>query len=1005
MLRDPDLADDACQETWLAAYRRDPKWQPPRRWLAEALRRIAQGLRRGEARRQRREAATRLHAELPTTAELVARSELQRRLLDLVLRLDEPLRTTTLLHYQDGWSVADIASHQGCPDDTVRWRLRRAVSLLREACRRDLGSDWRVSLSGAVAHLVPVGRDAATVSTPSFAATSLGVLMGSKTVVGVVVVGVGLGLALWCWNEPEPLASPRQAAMVAPAAAVGGVASAAQPATPRGPDVIERHAAPEPAASTSASVLVGRVVDGADQPVAGVRVQAGVAGGWVRQTTNLADGTFSLVVPPTPEEEVRIDIVADEFHTRESLRCGPGQEPPHHGLRPGVRDLGVIRLVSAGVVRGEVVDERGAHVAQALLLTYGGGESSWTGTDGRFRMPHVLPGVHELIVQAADHAEVQCPITVTVGAITEVVVTLPPGPQLRGRIVDEGGRGVGGVLLRPESGYSFHLPVPSAENGQFRIGLASANPSALVVEDEHYEQVDCKGTEFAPGTDGIRLTVREIAVETRFRFVDSADGSLVPRFRLVIHRHRGEAGEFRQRSDWPVAARSHDEQGLVVCRARPGIDSFEVVVPGFVTHKGEVRHDHDGDAVQTVRLTHLPGLTGRVLRGGEPVAGARVWVTACQFSTFEVAGAPDTAVASFGDFQPDWYSTIALIALGSDAPQWGCTDFGKPIETATTDANGWFTLGVATTQPCFLQVDNGSGPPLRRGPIDVQRRVELGDLELPRAVRVRGRLDLAVPGPLGGHAVVFDGETKARVRTADDGTFELDAAPGSAFVLVEPTRDLVVPWLPDQGRARYFLRIPDTADMPLVLPVANCATVRLTVTAKAPVSLEGAGLVLVPRDGRAATEVRASFSASGTLSAVVPALGVCRCELRLGNRRLWPVGDDVELLAGKEVEVTLAVAMGDIAIGCGTWPTKGTVTLRMSHAEGLTNEMELQFAGHDIDDVDASEATFEAGHLLLRRLPVGAAQVHILLRDAMGTTLVDRTVAVTVADGALARID
>ncbi len=55
LARDPGLAEDIVQETWVSALRRGPKDDRSLRgWLATILRRHLRQVRRGEARRGRR---------------------------------------------------------------------------------------------------------------------------------------------------------------------------------------------------------------------------------------------------------------------------------------------------------------------------------------------------------------------------------------------------------------------------------------------------------------------------------------------------------------------------------------------------------------------------------------------------------------------------------------------------------------------------------------------------------------------------------------------------------------------------------------------------------------------------------------------------------------------------------------------------------------------------------------------------------------------------------------
>src|SRR5262245_54610429 len=131
LVKDADVADDISQETWLAAHDRLPADRPLRPWLARVVLNVTRMRSRAETRRDAREAAVPVLPAEPQTDALVDRVALQRALVDAVLALAEPLRTTVLLHYFEGLSSAAIARPLGIPDGTVRRRLKDALDELR----------------------------------------------------------------------------------------------------------------------------------------------------------------------------------------------------------------------------------------------------------------------------------------------------------------------------------------------------------------------------------------------------------------------------------------------------------------------------------------------------------------------------------------------------------------------------------------------------------------------------------------------------------------------------------------------------------------------------------------------------------------------------------------------------------------------------------------------------------------------------------------------------------
>lgn len=145
LVRDDALADDLTQEAWLAALAHPPKeGLPVRPWLGQVMRNLVRMRFRGERRRQAREAnahaaEAREDAAPHSPEQLLARVETQRSLTALVVKLEEPLRSTVLLRYYEGLSAADIALQQAVPAGTVRWRLKSALDKLRAELDRTHG--------------------------------------------------------------------------------------------------------------------------------------------------------------------------------------------------------------------------------------------------------------------------------------------------------------------------------------------------------------------------------------------------------------------------------------------------------------------------------------------------------------------------------------------------------------------------------------------------------------------------------------------------------------------------------------------------------------------------------------------------------------------------------------------------------------------------------------------------------------------------------------------------
>jgi len=175
-------ADDLVQETWLVALRHPPRaGGSPRPWLARVARRLASNFRRSRARRTaHEEGAVRAERLLDPSATTEA-LEIQRILAEAVLRLEEPLRSTVVLRYLRELDSNQIGELQGTPPGTVRWRLKRALELLREDLDSRLSDDERRWSSALAAWL------GARASTATKTTTMRRTLASAKAVAGAVL--------------------------------------------------------------------------------------------------------------------------------------------------------------------------------------------------------------------------------------------------------------------------------------------------------------------------------------------------------------------------------------------------------------------------------------------------------------------------------------------------------------------------------------------------------------------------------------------------------------------------------------------------------------------------------------------------------------------------------------------------------------------------------------------------------------------------------------------------
>ena len=196
LVRDSASVDDLMQETWAAALVRPPA-QPRAAvsWLKRVLHNRAHTQRRRDDARGRRERSIAQpelqHGSRPDL--LLETLELQREVVDRVLTLQEPLRSTLFLRFFDELGCAEIAQRQGVAVSTVRFRIQRALEHLRVQLDSSHGSRRR--WHSALAPLLPVsgggavGLTTQTTTGASSAGSAAGHVPGGSLLTAGMTIG------------------------------------------------------------------------------------------------------------------------------------------------------------------------------------------------------------------------------------------------------------------------------------------------------------------------------------------------------------------------------------------------------------------------------------------------------------------------------------------------------------------------------------------------------------------------------------------------------------------------------------------------------------------------------------------------------------------------------------------------------------------------------------------------------------------------------------------------
>ena len=138
LVSDEHAGADVAQQTFLAAIEQPPsEGKPLKSWLSRVARNLSIKQRLAETRRRKRERAYAVPERAPSASEVIEREEIRRKVVDAVLGLEEPYRSTLLMRYFEDLDAAAIAERLGCSASTVRNRHRRALVLLRDALDED----------------------------------------------------------------------------------------------------------------------------------------------------------------------------------------------------------------------------------------------------------------------------------------------------------------------------------------------------------------------------------------------------------------------------------------------------------------------------------------------------------------------------------------------------------------------------------------------------------------------------------------------------------------------------------------------------------------------------------------------------------------------------------------------------------------------------------------------------------------------------------------------------
>jgi len=821
---DPGSAEDLVQETWLRALTKPPGSPLAlRAWLGRVLRNLAIDRGREQQLRGRSGADLGDAAELPAAGELVERLDIQRVLVEELMRTPEPYRKTILLVYYEDIAPSEVARRQGIPPGTVRWRLKHGLDLLRSRLDDRLGEqpgNWALALAALADPRSASVRRGLAVTSSSFTGA---VLMSTGMKLSVSVVGlIALGTIVW---KLDPSGSPPTLGT-----AEAAVAPSLQPLPDEEPllagetsdagvgrtDAVVENATVSVVEETTGdpeTSLTARFLDTGGLPISGVRLDfAFLDNRAYGAAVSGPDGRAELTIAWSRVEKPSVLLWGEQ-----NFMCRAAGKATH-SMRVGLEEretvhVGEITLEPAGEIWGIVVDQNGEPVADSTVfaapssyrvrqnLDEQGGSlsahmllehdastrpSTQTDSSGSFRLDDVAAGRRRVWSGTRDtRFSYSALIEVVAGEVHEgallVLEALRHEDVIEGVVLDPEGMPRQRALV--QAAYSVRTKAGNRsgsygaftdEEGRFKLRLEAHVPHDLTVRDAElvFAPILCEAIE--PGSRDLVLRFRgELTFEI---FVHDTSGSPIEQFKTWTFEIEDEQQALEQRIENALWSSSRIEGGIGPHdngRARVSVRSerFDMLVyarGGELLALGPLDLREIGEQLECTVITP-PAVRGRVHAQGRPLQGASI----------EVMGMPATGGLRTAEEMP-------------------CLVDPSPLDRTTTDASGRFSVfcdlsalaGIWYGRKSALEdgafrlraAADGFAPAF----IEVRPDEEALDIELTPGGSITGRV-LTDPGtnPAGTIVGVTNGDGHPRsTRCTEDGRFLLEnLTPGPWYVM------------------------------------------------------------------------------------------------------------------------------------------------------------------------------------------------------------------------------
>jgi len=460
LVRDRHAAEDLVQDAWVAAL--EQKAQPAGRgFLARVLRnRLSNRWKLADRRRAREAEVARPEAVDCTTP--LEELEVERTVLDAVRALPEPVRGAIWMRYWRDLGPADIARATDVSVDTVKSRLVRGRTLLRERLERDLSTDERdwcavllAALPSETGTALPPHAAGTGASTPLLGAIWMGTtgklcLASAAIAAGAFFLfrgGARPAVVPTTTSPGEVRAAQPEAAVERPVASETARVDVATPVAAVAPE-------PELSAAAAGARFLGRVLDDEVHPVAGLEVRlmphlgAGGRGASAQTTLSDAEGRFSFAA----ERGGELSVVDPDWVTIGPASTGTRESVVLVARRRALGGLVVDdggRPVEGAEITAQLPDGFRSRFPLVLDHTRPSRALARSGTDGRFAL-HGAARIRgaQLVVTHAGYRMKRIPLEALPDEATLVLLRLDdPGERVEGQVADAQGRPVAGASV------------------------------------------------------------------------------------------------------------------------------------------------------------------------------------------------------------------------------------------------------------------------------------------------------------------------------------------------------------------------------------------------------------------------------------------------------------------------------------------------------------------------------------------------------------------------------